>query len=154
MSDVLEAAVGLAGDATDLGMHLVVPEAIDDMTPSLFEALGPFDVVGFIETGAQFEERGDLLAHLRCCDERFRKVGLAGQPVQRDLDGDHRRIIGSLAQELHEGIHGLVGIAHEHFALAHLLDDGLLALKHGRPLGRKGNVGEPLAHGSRNAGWQ
>ena len=71
LRDVLDAVVGLAGDAADLAVHLVVAETVDDVASGLLESLRPFDVVALVEAGAQLEQRGDLLAVLGGVDERL-----------------------------------------------------------------------------------
>ena len=106
------------------------------------EALGPLDVVGLVEAGAQFEERRDLLAVLGGVDERLGQMRLARQAVQRDFDGNDGRVHRGLAQKLHESVHGLVGVRQQHLVLAHLLDDGALAIEAGGPLRRERRLGE------------
>ena len=93
LRDVLQPVVGLARDAADLRMHLVVAEAIDHLAAGLLEALRPFDVVAFVEPRAQLEQRRDLLAGFRRSDERLGQVRLAREPVERDLDGDDGRVV-------------------------------------------------------------
>ena len=109
LGDVLQPVLGLAGDAAYLRVHLEVAEAVDDVAAGFLEALRPFDVVALVKARAQLEQRGDLLAVLGGRDERFGQVRLAGEPVQRDLDGDDRRIVRRLAQKLHEGVHARRG---------------------------------------------
>ena len=123
-------------------MHLVVAEAVDDVAAGLLEALRPLDVVRLVEAGAQLEQRCDLLAGLGGGDERFGQVRLARQAVQRDLDGDDGGVCRGLAQQLHERVHGLVGVAEQHLALADLLDDGAVAVKACRPLRGERGVGQ------------
>ena len=74
LRDVLDTVVGLAGDAADLAVHLVIAEAVDDVASGLLEALRPFDIVALVEARAQLEQRGDLLAVLGGVDERFGEV--------------------------------------------------------------------------------
>ena len=65
-----------------------------------------------------------------------------GQAVQRDFDGNDGRVHRGLAQKLHESVHGLVGVRQQHLVLAHLLDDGALAIEAGGPLRRERRLGE------------
>ena len=67
---------------------------------------------------------------------------LAGQAVQRDLDGDDRGVVRRLAQKLHEGVHALVGVGQKHLALGHLVDDAPVAVEARGPLGRERRVRE------------
>ena len=142
LRDVLQAVLGLARDAADLAVHLVIAEAVDDVAAGFFEALRPLDVVGLVEACAQLEQRGDLLAGLGGGDERLSQVRLARQAVQRDLDGDDGGVGSGLAQQLHERVHGLVGIAEQHLALADLVDDGAVAVKACRPLRGERGIGQ------------
>ena len=137
LGDVLQAVLGLARDAADLRVHLVVAEPVDHVAAGLLEALRPFDVVAFVEPGAQLEQRRDLLAFLGGGDEGLRQMRLARQPVQRDLDGDDGRVVRRLAQQLHERVHALVGVREQHLALGHLLDDGAPLVERGGPLRRE-----------------
>ena len=52
------------------------------------DPLGPLDVVGLAEAGAQLEQRRDLLAGFRRGDERLGQVRLTREPVEGDLHGD------------------------------------------------------------------
>ena len=97
LRDVLDTVVGLAGDAADLAVHLVIAEAVDDVASGLLEALRPFDIVALVEARAQLEQRGDLLAVLGGVDERFGEVRLACQAVERDFDRDDARVARRLA---------------------------------------------------------
>ena len=137
LGDVLQAVFRLARDGADLRVHLEVAEAVDDVAAGGLEALGPLDVVGLVEAGTQLEKRRDLLAVLGGVDEGLGQMRLARQAVQRDLDGNDGRIHRGLAQKLHESVHGLVGVRQQHLVLAHLLDDGALAIEAGGPLGRE-----------------
>ena len=94
---MLDTVVGLAGDAADLAVHLVIAEAVDDVASGLLEALRPFDIVALVEARAQLEQRGDLLAVLGGVDERFGEVRLACQAVERDFDRDDVRVARRLA---------------------------------------------------------
>ena len=140
LGDVLQAVLGLAGDAADLRVHLEVAEPVDHLASGLLEALRPLDVVALVEPGAQLEQRRHLLAVLGCRDERFRQVGLACQAVQRDLDGNDAWVVGGLAQKLHERVHRLVRVGQQHFLFGYLVDDRAVAVKASRPLRREGHV--------------
>ena len=141
LRDVLDAVVGLAGDAADLAVHLVVAETVDDVASGLLKTLRPFDVVALVEAGAQLEQRGDLLAVLGGVDERLGEVRLAGQAVERDLDRDDARVARRLAQKLHERVHALVGVGKQHVAACRdLLHDGAFAVEACRPLRRERRI--------------
>ena len=136
---------GLARDAADLAVHLVIAETVDDVAAGFLEALRPLDVVRLVEAGAQLEQRRDLLAVFRGGDQRLGQVRLAGQAVQGDFDGDDARVVCGLAQKLHEGVHRLVGVGQEHLALGNLADDGAGAVQARRPLRRERRVDQARA---------
>ena len=129
----------------DLAVHLVIVEAVDDVAASFLETLRPGDVVALVETCAQLEEGCYLLARIGGGDKRLRKVRGAGQAVQRDLDGDHVRVCGGLAQQLHERIHALVGIGEQHVFFLYLIDDALAAAQLSGPAGGEGLARQAFA---------
>ncbi len=63
-------------------------ETVDYVGASLLKALRPLDVVGLVEAGAQFEQRGNFLAVFCSSYQGFCQMGLAGKAVQRDLNRD------------------------------------------------------------------
>ncbi len=168
LRDVLHALVGVARDGADLGMHLEVVEAVDNVGAGLLEALAPFDVVRLIEAGAQLEQRGNLFAVLCGGNQGFCQVRLACKAIERDLDAEHRGVVCGLVEHLHERVHALVRVHQQHIALAYLLDDGTLLVEHGRPLRGERLVGDlarnlgihhagkapSVAHIQRHAGYE
>ena len=153
LRDVLQSVFGLARDAADLGVHLVIAEAVEDVATRFLEALRPFDVVVLVEACAQLEQRRDFLARVCRRDERFGKVGLPGQAVQRDLDRHDRRVGGRLAQELHERVHALIRVEHERFVLGYLVENAAALVEARGPCRREGfrrelgalGIGKPRA---------
>ena len=142
LRDVLHALGRAPRYAADLGMHLVVVEAVDYMAPGLLEALRPFDVVALVEPCAQLEQRHHLLAVFGGSDKRLGKLRLAGQTVQGNLNGYDVGVDGRFLQQLHERVHGLVGIRQQDVALAYLVHYAPRALELGRPGRREGRVGQ------------
>ena len=154
LRDVLDAVIGLARDAADLGMHLVFAETVDDVAPRLLEALRPLDVVALVEAGAQLEERGDLLAVLGGRDERLGELRLARQAVQGDLDGNDARVESSLFEQLNERVHALIGVREQDVAVAHLIHDAAVAVERRGPSRRERRVRQPGALRLRQAASQ
>jgi hypothetical protein len=58
-------------DRADLGMGLVVDEAVDDMRAGAFQPARLADVRGLVEARLQFDERRDRLARLGRLAERI-----------------------------------------------------------------------------------
>ena len=78
--------------------------AVDHVHAGVFQAAGPVDVAGFVETGLQLDQRRDFLAVLgrpaQCPDDRR----IAAGAIQRLLDGQDLRIFGRLLDQAHDGI--------------------------------------------------
>ena len=89
-----------------LGMNLVVLKAIEHLAARFLQPLGPVDVVLLVKAGAQLDEDGYVLAVFGGGAEIVHELGLAGQPVDRDADGQNVRRIGRLAHHLQERLHG------------------------------------------------
>ena len=60
-----------------------------DGAARLLHALGPLDVVLLVKAGPQLHEGGDLLAVLGGGAQVLGQLGLGGQAVNGDLDGQH-----------------------------------------------------------------
>ena len=69
--------------------------------------------------------------------------GLGRHPVDGHLDGHHRRVPGALAQQVQEGLHGVVGVEQQHVPLLHLIPHGHLPVQPGGIRRRTGRVEEP-----------
>ena len=50
-----------AGDQADLGVHLVILKAVNDLAAGFFHAFGPVDVVLLVKARAQLDECGNVL---------------------------------------------------------------------------------------------
>ena len=114
LGDVLDAALLPAGDKADLGVDLVVLKAVENGTARLLQPLGPGDVVLLVKPGPQFHKHRYVLAVFRRSGQVLHQLGGGGQPVDGDLDGEHRRVVGSLPHQLEERLHGVVGIEQQH----------------------------------------
>ena len=110
----------LFGDEGQLGVHLVVVEAVDDGASRFLEVLRPVDVVLLIKAGAQLHQRHDLLAVFGGLHEGLHDLGLPGHPVEGHLDGDDVGVLRGLFEHRNEGADGLVRIAQQHIMLFHL----------------------------------
>ena len=132
----------LAGDQADLGVHLVVLKAVDDLAAGLLHALGPVDVVLLVKAGAQLDQGGDVLAVFGCGAQVFDQLGLARKTVDRDADGQHGRVVGRFADHLQKRLHALIGIGEQDIALEGSLEQALPGGQHGGLLGRKRRVGQ------------
>ena len=62
------------------------------MRARFFQLARPFDIRRFIETRAQFHQRGDLFAGVGGVNQRFDNRRIAARAIKRDLDREHLRI--------------------------------------------------------------
>ena len=86
--DAADFALVVIGDLADLGVDFETLLTVDHRAAGALETLGPADVVGLVEAGAQLHEDGDVLAVLRCGDERLAELGALCHTIERDLDLD------------------------------------------------------------------
>ena len=85
-------------------MRLQADEAVHDVDSRLLQAPCPFDVALLLEAGGDLHERDDLLARFRRASERLDdRVLVAGSPVERVLDREHRGIAGRLLEKRQHG---------------------------------------------------
>ena len=149
LGDVSHFAVLPAGDQADLGMDFVFFKAVEDGAACVLQPLGPVDVVLFVEAGPQLDEHGHVLAVLRRGAEIVHQLCLAGQAVYGDLDGDHRRVLRRLLDQLQEGGHAFKGIGQQPVPALDLLDDAFAGMEIAGQAGGEGGVeqGTPLSFG-------
>ena len=91
------------------------------MAAGLFQLVGPVDVVLLVKAGLQLHQNRHLLAVFRGLNQRRHNGGVAGNAVQRLLDGQHVLIFGGLLDKTHHHVEALVGVV-DHPVL---LPDGL-----------------------------
>ena len=95
---------------TGFAMGLESNDAINDMDALVFKLAGPFDVVGFIEAGFEFNEDGDLFPVAGGFDEGLHDGRIAGGAVKGLLDGKDGGIVGRLTDEIDERLKAVVGL--------------------------------------------
>ena len=113
-------AVHPAGDQRQLGMDLVIVEAVHHRAARILQLLGPVDVVLLVKAGAQFHHGHDLFAVFRRIDQRADDLGVAGHAVQRHLDGNDVGIRARAQQHTNERADALVRVSQENVVLAYL----------------------------------
>ena len=115
-------AVGLlTGDEGELGVHLVVIEAVDHGAARIFQLLRPVDVVLLVKAGAQLHQRHHFLAVFGGFHQGLHDLRFPRHAVQGHLDGDDIRVTGGLFEHVDEGPDGLVRVAQQHIVLLHFL---------------------------------
>ena len=125
LGDMLDAAPLPPGDETDLGVDLDPLKAVLHRAAGVLQPLGPRNIVLLVEAGPQLHEDGDVLAVLRRRGQVLNELGLGGQAVDGDLDGEHIGVVGRLADELEKGVHGVEGIEEERVVPQDLREDPL-----------------------------
>ena len=92
---VMAQMIGIAPhDEERFAVRLQTNHAVNDMRAGFFQLARPLNVGRFIETRAQFHQRGHLLAGIGGVNERFDNRRIAARAVKRDLDREHLRIFG------------------------------------------------------------
>ena len=92
--DVVTEMIGIAAhDEERFAVRLQTDDAVNDMRARFLELARPLNIGRFIETRAQLDERGDLLAGGGGVHERFDDGRIAARAVKRDLDREHLRIL-------------------------------------------------------------
>ena len=81
----------------DLGVGLVLDEAVNDLHTGAFQVARPFQIGFLVEARLQFDHRGDRLACQRRLDQRSDHRRLVARAVERLLDRHHRRVARGLA---------------------------------------------------------
>ena len=95
-------------------------------TPACSSAACPLDVGLLVESRLDLDQCDDLLTRLRGVDQRVDDRGVARRAVQRLLDREHIRVGGGLFDEpLHRRGERVVGVVHEHVAVAQRREDAL-----------------------------
>ena len=89
-------AVGLApDDERDLGVRLESRQPVGDVHAGIFQRARPGDVVALVAARLELDEHRDLLAALRGVDQRAHDRGVAGCPVQRELDREDVGVVAA-----------------------------------------------------------
>ncbi len=109
--EVAADAVGVApDDERDLGVDFIADEAIDHVDAVILQFAGPFDVIGFIEAGAEFDYGGDLFAVFCGSHEGTDDAGIAAGAVERLFDGEDFGVDGGTLEEFDDRIEAFVGM--------------------------------------------
>ena len=120
LGDVAVALRALLGDEGQLGVHLVIIKAIEDSTASLFQLLGPVDVILLVKAGTQLYQSHHFLAIFGGFDQGLHDLGFPRHPVKGHLNGDDLRIPRGLFQHRDEGTDRLIRITEQDIVLFHL----------------------------------
>src|SRR5262245_390971 len=95
-------------DEKTLRMRLEAEKAVHDVNAALLERTRPDDVRLFVEARLELDDRCDLFSELGGASERLHDLRVAACAVERLLDREDIRIVGSSRQELDDWIEGLV----------------------------------------------
>jgi peroxiredoxin Q/BCP len=131
-----------ADDEGHLGVDLEVDHSIDDVDAGFLEASGPEDVIGLVEAGLQFGDRGDLLAVSHGAHEGAHDAGIPAGAVEGLFDGQHIGVGGGVFEKIDDRAEVFVGVVEEEVALANGAEE-VGGLAHGGGLrGDEGLVAE------------
>lgn len=118
-------------DDAYFGMHLHVGEAEEDFYALFFELLFPAHISFFIEAGAELENDGNLLAIAHGIYECIDDLGVAGDTVEGYADALHKGIDSGLAEEIDNGIEGVIGEMEHYIAPLYDLHNAARLLQQG-----------------------
>ena len=133
-ADVCE-AVGrdtlAAGDQKQLGVHLQSRDPKTHLNPGFLQDIRHADVVLFVKTSIQFNDRHDLFAVVCCVDQGVDDARIVRNAVEVDVNGFDRRVNRRLAHQIHDMPKIVVGIIQQNVLAQHLLDQAALAFQKG-----------------------
>lgn len=78
----------------------------------------PGDIIGFVETGFEFDEYRDLFFILGGGDESIKNGGVTAGAVQGHFDRENLGIEGGLFQERNNRLEAFVGVKQKNVSLA------------------------------------
>ncbi len=107
-----------AHDHDELCVRLETEDTVHHVRARLLQLGRDVDVRLFVESGAQFDDHGDVLARERRVRERPDDARIAARSIQRLLDREHLRIRGRLLDEVHDGRKALKRMVQQHVARA------------------------------------
>ena len=106
-------------------MRLQTGDAVDDLSASIDEIGGTFEIACFIEAGFQLHEHGDVLAGLRGTNQGGDDAAVLGGAVEDLFDRDDVRICGGFFDEGEDGIEAFKGMMQEDVATFDGVKDAL-----------------------------
>ncbi len=107
-------------------MGLEPDQPVDHVHAGLLQLARPSDVRLFVEPGLDLDEGHHLLAGLGGVDQGVDDRGVTRGPVQGLLDGQHVRVgRGLLDEPLHRRRERVVGVVHQHIAVAQRRENAL-----------------------------
>ena len=125
----LQPAAFLAHDVRELGVGLEAEHAVHHVRARALECARALEIVRLVEARLQLDEHDDLLAARGRALERLHDAALrAARAVDRGHDHAHGGIFGGRGQERADrALEALVGMVHEHVALAQRAEHASLA---------------------------
>ena len=105
-------------DRADLGMGLVMHEAIDDVRARPFQPPRLADIGGLVKAGFQLDQCGDGFAGFRGFAEGADDRAVMAGAIQGLLDRQYVRIARRLFQKADHHVERLIGVMQQHILLA------------------------------------
>ena len=102
----------------DLGMRLVVQEAIDHMRARPLQPPRLADIGGLVKPCLQLDQCRHRLPVLGGLAQGLDNWGIPAGPVERLFDRHHVRVHRRLLQEAHHHVEGLIRVVQQHILLA------------------------------------
>ena len=92
-------------------------QSVDDPAARILQHLGIVDVILLVKTGPQFQQAEHILSPVCRIGQGRGDLAAGGHAVERNLDGEHLRVICCLINQVHKGHHALEGEAHQQVVL-------------------------------------
>ena len=101
-----------------LGVRLVAHDAVHHLRPHFLQVRGQLDVRRLVEPRPQFDDHQHLLAGRGGIHQCLHHRGIRAGAIQRLPDGEHVRVAGGLAQEVHHWGERIEWVMQQHIAFA------------------------------------
>lgn len=117
--DITADGIGFApDDQAHFAVDLVADQPVNDVDTGFLEFSRPENIVGFVESGFEFDDGGDLFAVADRVHQGADDAGIAAGAIEGLFDGQDVGILGSLFEKIDHGTEILVGMMQEDIAVA------------------------------------
>lgn len=117
--DIPADSIGFApDDQAHFAVDFVADQPVNDVDTGFLEFSRPEDVVGFVETGFEFDDGCDLFAVADSVHQGADDAGIAAGAIEGLFDGQDIRILRGLLEKIDYGTEILVGMMQEDIAVA------------------------------------
>ena len=105
-----QAAFFPADNQDHLGVGFVPDHTVNHDHAGFLQPTGQLQVLGFAETGSQFDNRRHFLASTRGIGQGLDNFRVGTGAIKRLANGQHLRVLGRLAQQVHHRAEVFIGM--------------------------------------------